>query len=278
LAAAPYRTWEQVRAAFPLTRQAVHFTSFLLSPHPRPVADAVASLRRQLESNPEGFLLEHQAEREDLVLRSAAAYTDGAIDELAMTDSTTMGLGLLYGGLKLQPGDEIVTTTHDFYSTHESLRLAARRSNARLRKVTLYKRLDAVSADEIVSSVARVITPRTRVVALTWVHSSTGLKLPIADIAKAVDAANRDRREGDRALLCVDGVHGFGNQDVAVARLGCDFFVSGCHKWLFGPRGTGIVWGRRAAWARTTPTIPTFDRNSIGNWIVSGSRWRPAPR
>ena len=45
--------------------------------------------------------------------------------------------------------------------------------------------------------------------------------------------------------------------------LGCDFFVAGCHKWLFGPRGTGIAWGKMAAWAGTRPVIPPF----YGAWV-----------
>lgn len=71
-----------------------------------------------------------------------------------------------------------------------------------------------------------------------------GLKLPIREIADALAELNRDRHEGDRALLCVDGVHGLGVEDLSMQDLGCDFFVAGCHKWLFGPRGTGLVWGK----------------------------------
>jgi selenocysteine lyase/cysteine desulfurase len=59
-------------------------------------------------------------------------------------------------------------------------------------------------------------------------------------------------------LLCVDGVHGVGAENATVGSLGCDFLVSGCHKWLFGPRGTGLVWGKPAAWSSVTATIPTF--------------------
>jgi selenocysteine lyase/cysteine desulfurase len=57
----------------------------------------------------------------------------------------------------------------------------------------------------------------------------------------------------------VDGVHGFANQDLDVARLGCDFFATGTHKWLLGPRGTGFLWGRKDAWLDLRPTIPSFD-------------------
>jgi selenocysteine lyase/cysteine desulfurase len=115
------------------------------------------------------------------------------------------------------------------------------------------------NAERIVETVARNLRPATRLVALTWVHSGTGVKLPVRQIADAVAASNASRAPEDRALLSIDAVHGFGLEDVTVGDLGCDFFITGCHKWLFGPRGTGLVWARPATWEATGPTIPTFD-------------------
>ena len=69
-------------------------------------------------------------------------------------------------------------------------------------------------------------------------------------------------------LLCVDAVHGIGSRAESFAELGCDFLMSGCHKWLFGPRGTGFVAGRKAAWGRLAPTIPSFyDIDAYGRWM-----------
>lgn len=68
-------------------------------------------------------------------------------------------------------------------------------------------------------------------------HSSTGLKMPVRRIADALAEINAGRSEADRVLLVVDGVHGFGVEDETVAQMGCDFFVAGTHKWIFGPRG-----------------------------------------
>jgi selenocysteine lyase/cysteine desulfurase len=104
----------------------------------------------------------------------------------------------------------------------------------------------------------RAIGPRTRVVGLTWVHSSTGVKLPIRMLAEVVAAANRNRTEQDRVLLVLDAVLGFGNQDEAVAQLGCDFVAAGTHKWIFAPRGTGVMWAPEKNWGLLRPTIPSF--------------------
>jgi selenocysteine lyase/cysteine desulfurase len=115
------------------------------------------------------------------------------------------------------------------------------------------------------------------VVGVTWVHSSTGVRLPIAEYGAAIADLNQARDQADRILLCVDGVHGFGAVDADLPSLGCDFLATGTHKWLFGPRGTGIVWGRD--WSPLTELIPTFSgpvggaRLSPGGYHDFEHRW-----
>ena len=136
-----------------------------------------------------------------------------------------------------------------------------------MRRIPLYSDAASKSTDEIVSNVAKSITPQTRVLAVTWVHSCTGVKLPIRAIADALKPINSSRAEQDRVLLCVDGVHGLGVDGTEMPELGCDFFIAGCHKWMFGPRGTGLVWGKPSAWSAATATIPTFDDANYEMWM-----------
>jgi len=254
------RSWSSVRAQFALDPRATNFATFLLAPHPLPVRDAITRHARALDRDAKRYLdrQEDMGAAEQRVRAAAARYLDVGADELALTDSTTMGLGLLYGGLLLDEDDEVVTTTHDFFSTHEALRLRALRTGADVRKVRLYANARTASVDEIVSSARRAVGSRTRALAVTWVHSSTGVKLPIRAIADALP---------ERVLLCVDGVHGFGIEATTPGELGCDFLAAGCHKWLFGPRGTGVLWGRSEAWQAVTPTIPTFDGRAFRPWL-----------
>jgi selenocysteine lyase/cysteine desulfurase len=250
--------WDGARSEFRLRRDRIHLGAFLLASHPAPVRRAIERHRRALDSDPVGYLHRESPALEAAVLRAAASYTGCRVADIALTDSTTMGLALLYNGLHVRSGQELLTSTHDFFVTHEALELKAERAGASVRKVSLYEQSAAASADEIVRRVVTAVTPRTRVVALTWVHSSTGVKLPIRAIARGLAPLNRGRAEADRILFCVDGVHGFGIENVRLPDLGCDFFVAGCHKWLFGPRGTGLVWGRPGAWRHLTHTIPSF--------------------
>jgi isopenicillin-N epimerase len=250
--------WRTVRSQFRLRGDRIHLGAFLLASHPAPVRRAIERHRRELDADPVSYLHSKGPLLEALVVRAAANYTGGRAADIALTDSTTMGLALLYNGIHLRAGQEVLTSTHDFFVTQDAVRLKAQRAGATVRTIRLYDESSRASADEIVRRVAAAVTARTRVVALTWVHSSTGVKLPIRRIARALLPLNEGRGEADRILLCVDGVHGFGIENVRIPELGCDFFAAGCHKWLFGPRGTGIVWGRPRAWQHVTYTIPSF--------------------
>jgi selenocysteine lyase/cysteine desulfurase len=262
----PGDTWAAVRAEFALSPDWIHLAGFLLASHPRRVRDAIERYRRALDDNP-ALYFEQKVFDVASVLKPAALYMGVAAEEIALTDSTTMGLAILYHGLPLRAGDEVLTTTHDHYSTHESLRLATLRSGATLRKVALYERPAQATAEGMARAIEQAIAPATRIVAITWVHSGTGVKTPVRAIAEAVARANAGRAPDQRILLCVDGVHGFGVEDVTMADLGCDFFVAGTHKWMFGPRGTGVIWGRAELWPRLRPTIPAFGMASFQAWL-----------
>ena len=260
-------TWTGVRAEFPLSRDYIHMALMLLTSHPRTVREAIDRHRRGLDDNPVVYGLANFGKLEEAVRAAAADYTGGKPDEIALTGNTTTGLALLYGGLPLRPRQEILTTTHDHFWAHEALRLRALHTGAAVRKIPLYAVPEKATADEIVGNLVKGIGPRTRAVAVTWVHSSTGVKLPIRRMADALADVNKKRAEADRVLLCVDGVHGFGVEAESVGDLGCDFFVAGCHKWLFGPRGTGIVWGRADAWKGHQGIIPTFEWEGFKLWM-----------
>jgi selenocysteine lyase/cysteine desulfurase len=253
--------WASVKAQFALDPDVRHFDAFVLASHPRAVRDAVERHRRGLDADPAGYLHEHEADLDGRVAAAAARYLGVQPADIAFTDSTTMGLGLVYGGVRA--GGEVVSTEHDFYATHEALRLRF----GRFRQIRLYDDPASATAEGIVDAVKRGVGPRAGVLALTWVHSGTGVKLPLAAIGQALAA---ERRDG--LLVVVDGVHGLAADDEPMRTETLDVLVAGCHKWLGGPRGTGLVWSSNA-WDRLQPTIPSFhpvDQPAAANFTPGG--------
>lgn len=102
--------WDSVREQFPLDPSVAQFAAFVLSPHPAQVDAAIAHHRQRLAFDTEAALLEGLG-LEDAVRQAAAEHSGGDPGQYALTDSTTMGLALLYGGLALDEGDEVLTTT-----------------------------------------------------------------------------------------------------------------------------------------------------------------------
>jgi selenocysteine lyase/cysteine desulfurase len=252
--------WKQVMSLFSYDRSYVQLgaSQFVVS-HPKPVKEAIDRYRKQLDEEPVLYTEEKENENMQRVREIVAAYFSVPNpDDIAMTDSTTMGLGTIYTALKLQKGQEVLTTNHDHYSHHESIRQATGRSGGSYRRIDLYKDLSRVTKEEIVDSVVRSISDQTRVLGITWVHSSSGLKIPVPEITKAIAKINEGRDKDNKVLVVVDGVHGFGIELETFQDLGCDFFITSCHKWTYGPRGNGFVAATREAWQHLTPVIPSY--------------------
>ena len=262
-APADLKDWDSVRREFELAPDYIHLALFFLASHPRPVRQAIEQYRAKIDGNPlltvDSAIFEPAGGGIPLqVCRAIANYIGGDAQDIALTQNTTTGLALLYHGLPLREGDEILTTTHDHYVHHESIRLATGRCGATWRKIPLFDSYNSISSDEIAGRVRKAIGPKTRAVGVTWVQSSDGVRLPIARIAQELAETNTGRDEKDRVLLIVDGVHGLGVENPNITALGCDAFAAGTHKWMFGPRGTGFAWAKPAVWQRMRPVIPSF--------------------
>ncbi|MEG5263640.1 aminotransferase class V-fold PLP-dependent enzyme [Pseudomonas sp. JDS28PS106] len=266
--------WTTLRTLFDQDPDCLHFSNFLVTSHPRPVREAIEAHRAFIDRNP-GLAMDwdfQETERREAQVREwAGRYLDARPGQIALTGSTTEGLAIIYGGINVRPDQEILTTEHEHSCTRAILGFRQRRDGTQVRKIRLFKDSAQVSSDEILGNIARSIRPQTRVLGMTWVQSGSGVKLPIADIGALVEEHNRERDEKDRILYVIDGVHGFGVENLDFPAMKCDFFVAGTHKWMFGPRGTGIVCARSEQLKDVSPLIPTFsEATSFGTIMTPG--------
>lgn len=252
------KDWSGIRDQFRLQPDCIHMSAMLLSSHPAPVREAIERHREGLDKNPVSYLEHHMTSGLAAARQAAADYLGTQLNRIALTDNTTSAVGLTYNGLRLQPGDEILTTDQDYYVTFETLRQMSIRYGASVRTVALYDQAPSLGEEEAVARISNAITEATRLVALTWVHSSTGYKLPVRSVGHAIAELNASRPEARQILLGIDAVHGFGVENFNLADLACDFFMTGCHKWLFGPRGTGLIAAGPRGYDTLVPSIPSF--------------------
>ncbi|WP_296264113.1 aminotransferase class V-fold PLP-dependent enzyme [Pseudomonas sp. UBA6562] len=257
--------WRHLQSLFSLDPDYLHFANFLLTAHPKPVREAIERHRAWLDRNPSLAMdwdREETWRHEAQVREWAGRYLGAKPGQIALTGSTTEGLAMVYGGIHVRPDQEILTTAHEHYSTYYSLAFRSEREGTQVRKIRLFEDPAQVTQEEILANIDRAIRPNTRVLGMTWVHSSSGVKLPVVEIGELVARHNRGRAEDQRILYVIDGVHGFGVEDLSFARMNCDFFIAGTHKWMFGPRGTGIICARSEVLEHLTPSIPTFSEDT----------------
>ncbi len=160
-------SWADIKRQFDIAPGIVQMSSFYLASHPKPVREAIERHRRGLDLDSHSYIEQNVGPLERAVREQSSAYLGVNADELAFTDSTTMGLGLVYSGMKLKPGEEILTDTRDHIVTAISADHAAERTGATVRQTPLYADPSKVSVDEVVRNVRGNLRDSTRLLAVT---------------------------------------------------------------------------------------------------------------
>lgn len=230
-----------LRAEFPVLANIAYLNAGTDGPVPaRAVCAAAAEVERQAA---DGRFHAHFERRAELAGRQRAAYAallGASPEDVALTSSTSEGIGTVVAGLALEAGDEILTSEAEHPGLIGPLWAAQRQQGVTVRQVPLAR-------------IAEEIGPRTRLVACSHVHWKTGELAP-AGLPRAAGAA------GEVPVL-LDGAQGVGAVPVDVATLGCDAYAGSGQKWLCGPDGTGMLYLSPAfaeAVAATAPSWASF--------------------
>jgi selenocysteine lyase/cysteine desulfurase len=216
-----------------------------LGPTPRRVLDAVLKAWYELELDPVMMAYGNGASlaATDRAREQAAALVGCTADELLITRSATDAMNCVALGLDLERGDRVLTTDVEHEGGSVCWTYLKRRRGINIDVVSIAP--GDFDTKAIISRFEKAITERTRVISVSHVITSTGLRMPIAEIAALAKA---------HQILCVvDGAQAVGGIDVDVKKLGCDAYVATGHKWLMGPKGTGFLYISKAASSSIQP-------------------------
>lgn len=214
-----------------------------LGPTPRPVMERALAVWRELELNPtaKGYgVLE--AGMED-VRAKAAAFIGCSKDELVLTGCTTEGMSMVAQGISWSAGERIITTDQEHPGGRACWDWVARRYGVALDIVNIPPGENHPAA--IVERFASRITPKTRAFSFSHLLTSTGLRMPVAELSALA------RRAG--CLSIVDGAQAVGGVVVDVKALGCHVYATSGHKWLLAPKGTGLLYLSKDLAGRVDP-------------------------
>jgi isopenicillin-N epimerase len=238
---------------------------------PRPYSGNQA-WQRQLELQPVQFL---GVELDSYLYQSRqklGEYIHTSATNISYIPNATHGVNIVARSLKLDPGDEIVTSNQEYGACNYTWQFVCEKTGAEYKTQSIT--LPAESAEQIVDQFWQAVTPRTKVIFISHIASPTSLTLPIRLITQ------RARQAG--ILTVIDGAHAPGQITLDLDSLQADFYLGNCHKWMLSPKGAGFIYARPevqslieplvVSWGYQTRCSPTNDSSFVDYLQWSGTK------
>jgi selenocysteine lyase/cysteine desulfurase len=227
--------WASIQEAFTVTRGIINLNNGGVSPSPRLVTEALVRYQWQQE-DATAYTMWQILEPQSETIRTGLADLFGCDrEEIAITRNASESLETLLMGMDFKSGDEILTTTQDYPRMLTTLRQREKREGLKLKLIQIP--IPPKNLDEITAAFAKGMTDRTRLILIAHQINITGQITPVKAVCEMA------RAKGIETI--VDGAHSFAQFDFKRADLGCDYFGTSLHKWLYAPKGTGMLYVKR---------------------------------
>lgn len=215
---------------------------------PRPVFDAYQAWQRRLEAQPVQFVVGDLPGYFAYARQRLAEYLHAPANDLVYVPNATFGVNVVARSLKLSPGDEILTSDHEYGACDNAWEFACRQHGARYVRQPIP--LPVSSAEQVAAQFWQGVTPRTKVIFLSHISSPTAVRLPVEAICARARAAG--------ILTLIDGAHAPGQIELDLPAIGADFYTGNCHKWLMSAKGAGFLYAHPAVQPLVEPLIVSW--------------------
>src|SRR5256885_2372718 len=261
--------WATIQTSFTVTRGIVNLNNGGVSPSPRIVTEALVRYIWQQEDATAYTMWQLLEPQSETIRTGLAEMFDCDREEIAITRNASESLEILLMGMDFKPGDEILTTTQDYPRMLTTLRQREHREGLVLKLVKIP--IPPQNLSEITAAFERGITNRTKLILVSHQVNITGQITPVKEICELA------RAKGIETI--VDGAHSYAQFDFKQKDLGCDYFGTSLHKWLYAPKGTGLLYVRREKIEKLWPLMAaeTKQNNDIRKFEEIGTH-SAAPR
>lgn len=241
----------------------IYLNTASLGPTPRSILDEVLKAWADLELNPVNKAYGGTTNKLAEKTRDAVAGLIGCTaEEVLLTRSTTNAMTIAGLGIELSRGDRVLTTDVEHEGGSAVWKHLEKRRGIGIDRIVIGPEDHDVRA--IVERFDRAITRQTRVISVSHVITSTGLRMPVSEIVALARSRN--------ILTIIDGAQAVGNIEVDVKAIGCDAYAAPGHKWLMAPKGTGFLYIRKEAASQIQPVEWTENKTFIAGSSGVGSQ------
>ncbi|MDE2848243.1 MAG: aminotransferase class V-fold PLP-dependent enzyme [Gemmatimonadota bacterium] len=256
--------WEGVANQFLLRNNVIYMNSGTRGISPVSVHKAQVDAVEAVNSDPNMCWSTYFFAGMDEIREKMAAFIGSEVDEIAFTNSTTDGMGLGFMGLRLDPGDEILTTNYDYGWVKNMMAFRAKRDGLEFKMVDIsdpsFRTPD--SPQKVIDAVAAGITSKTKFLTICHVNYTDGFVMPVKEICEIA----RDRG----IITLIDGAQPPGMMKMDMNELGCDMYAGPGHKYMLAAQHTGFLYVRNDIEDRVHPLVYTGSSNP--EFAVTGAR------
>jgi isopenicillin-N epimerase len=245
--------WAAIQNSFTVTRGIINLNNGGVSPSPRIVTEALVRYIWEQE-DATAYTMWQILEPQSETIRTGLAELFGCDpEEIAITRNASESLETLLMGMDLRSGDEILTTTQDYPRMLTTLRQREKREGLKLKLIQIP--IPPKNLDEITAAFEKGITDRTRLILIAHEINITGQIMPVKAVCEMA------RAKGIETI--VDGAHSFAQFDFKQQDLGCDYFGTSLHKWLYAPKGTGMLYVKRDKIEKLWPLMAAESKQAL---------------
>lgn len=243
--------WKKIRAQFLFPKNRQYLNTASLGPSPRMVIDTVCKTIEELETT-----CSHGHHLTEKTHTQIAKFLNTSEDEIAVIRNATEGMNIIARTLRLKAGDEVII------NTHEHVGGAAPWMALQKDLGVIVKLIDLdLDGEKNLKIIKNAVTSKTKAIAFSHITCTNGMKLPVKEIAAFCRNKN--------IYSCVDGAQALGMFPIDLTDMDVDFYTSSGHKWLFGPKGTGVFYMNKKWIKKLNPVFAgaysdsKFDLNNL---------------
>jgi len=201
---------------------------------PKPVFEAYQAWQREIERQPVAFIGRRQEGLLDAARARLATFLHANPEDVTFVVNATSGLNVIARSIRLEPGDEVLTTNLEYGALDMTWEYLCQKSGARY--VSQEIPVPFTTSEAVIEALWQGVTPKTKAIFLSHITSATATILPVPEICA------RARAEG--ILTIIDGAHAPGQIDLDMEAIGADFYSGNCHKWMMTPKGSAFLYAR----------------------------------
>ena len=212
---------------------------------PKPVFDAYQNWQRKLENQPVQFMAIDVYEHLALARNKLGAFIGCDGDDLFFIPNATTAVNTIIRSLDLGPGDEVLSTNHEYGSLIRAWEWVAKEKGFHF--IQHEFPLPLKTHEDFIEDFWESVTANTRIIFLSHITSSTGLIFPAEEIC------SRARKDG--ILTIIDGAHVPGQLALDITAMDPDVYTGACHKWLSAPKGSTFLYVKNDLQSLIKPLI-----------------------